>query len=66
MNKPPTKQNIFFELFGWILFVVCALLFLASSIQNRDTILIYASLVFLIACFVFMIPLIKGLINNKK
>jgi choline-glycine betaine transporter len=64
MSNDPIQQELKIQLFGWILFVVCALLFLASSIHNRDTIAIYASLVFLVACFVFMIPLLKAL--SKK
>jgi predicted membrane channel-forming protein YqfA (hemolysin III family) len=61
MPKMPSTQDLKFQLFGWVLFIICALLFLASSIRNQDTIALYASLVFLLACFVFMIPLIKAL-----
>jgi hypothetical protein len=66
MQKPSIKQDLQFQLFGWILFIFCAVLFLASSIRNRDAIAITASLVFLIACFVFMIPLIKALYGKRN
>jgi len=61
MSRIPSPQDFKLQLFGWILFILCALLFLASSIHNQDLIAIFASLVFLVACFVFMIPLIKKL-----
>jgi uncharacterized membrane protein YtjA (UPF0391 family) len=46
-----------FQLIGWILFIICAILFIISSIQSRDTILLIGSIVFLIACILFIIPL---------
>ena len=61
MSRTPSPQDLKLQLFGWILFILCALLFLASSIRNQDWIAFFASLVFLVACFVFMIPLIKKL-----
>jgi len=66
MREPPAKQDLQFQLFGWILFIFCALLFLASSIRNQDAIAVAASLIFLIACFVFMIPLIKALYGKRN
>jgi hypothetical protein len=47
------------QLFGWILFIVCAIFFIASSLKNGDTLTFIGSLIFLIACIVFLIPLIK-------
>jgi len=66
MGKKPQQEELKFQLLGWILFIVCAVLFLASSIQNQDTIAIFASIVFLIACFVFLYPLIKTLFKKSK
>ena len=60
------KREDLLQLFGWILFVICALLFLASSIRNRDMLAFYGSLIFLVACFVFMVPLYKSLNGKKK
>lgn len=45
---------------GWALFIVCALFFLASGIRNNDHLTLIGSLVFLIACIVFLVPLIGG------
>lgn len=45
---------------GWILFIVCAIFFLVSSVNNRDWFALIASLVFLVACVIFLIPLVKS------
>ena len=47
-----------FHLWGWILFVVCAAFFIASSINNDDLMSLAGSIIFLVACVVFIIPLI--------
>lgn len=66
MHNSPEKQKGLWQLLGWILFVICALLFLASSIRNRDTLAFFGSLFFLVACLVFMVPLCKSLYGKKK
>ncbi len=48
------------HILGWVLFVVCALFYLASGLVNHDAFTILGSLVFLVACIVFLIPLIGG------
>jgi hypothetical protein len=61
MSDTRGKRNLKFELWGWILFIVCAGFFIAASIQHRDTLSLIASIIFLIACLVFIVPLItKG------
>ena len=65
MDKNPSQNDLKIQLFGWILFVLCALLFLASSLHNQDALASYASLVFLVACFVFMVPLVKALFKKS-
>ena len=47
-----------FQLAGWALFLLCALLFVASGIKNRDLLTFIGSLVFLVACVVFLVPLL--------
>jgi hypothetical protein len=42
------------ELWGWLLFVVSALFFIASSIRNGDTIGLLGGVFFLLACVVFL------------
>jgi hypothetical protein len=54
------KRELNFQLWGWLLFVVCAILFIAASIRNQDTLTLMGSLCFLIACLIFLIPLIRG------
>lgn len=60
------KTEVAFHTAGWILFVLCAVLFLASGIQVRDPLLIAGSVVFLLACFVFLIPLMSELLDSER
>jgi len=48
-----------FHLAGWVLFLVCAFLFLYVAIRDGDVVLGIASLVFLTGCIAFLIPLLK-------
>ena len=41
---------------GWILFIVSALFFMASSLRSGDWIGFLGGSFFLVACFVFLIP----------
>ncbi|MGD2125272.1 MAG: hypothetical protein PVG99_04285 [Desulfobacteraceae bacterium] len=50
-----------FQLWGWILFMVCAVFFIASSLKDGSILSLVGSLVFLLACIVFIIPIVtKG------
>jgi hypothetical protein len=49
-----------YTLWGWILFVVCAGFFIASALKNGDMLYLIGSIVFLLACIVFIIPLVSG------
>ena len=61
MSDNGKKRNLKFELWGWILFILCAGFFIASSIKNNDPLTLMGSIIFLIACLVFIIPLMtKG------
>ena len=42
---------------GWFLFIVCALFFIAAALKNGDSLTFIGSIVFLLACVVFLIPL---------
>ena len=46
------------ELAGWLIFVASAGFFLASTIRSGDLLSIAGSGLFLIACFVFMVPIL--------
>jgi flagellar biosynthesis protein FliQ len=52
-----------YQLAGWILFIICAIFFIASSVKNHDTLTFIGGIIFLIACIVFLIPLVM---SNKK
>ncbi len=43
---------------GWLLFVACALFFIAAGLKNKDILTLIGSLLFLIACFCFIVPLV--------
>jgi len=53
---PETK----YHLAGWILFVICAFFFLAASWRSGDWLTFIGSVLFLIACILFMIPLLRN------
>jgi len=55
------KKDLKYQLWGWILFIVCALIFTASSIRMHDNLMLAGSLFFLAACFFFLIPLLRAL-----
>lgn len=57
------RQENKYQLVGWILFVICAIFFIASSLKNHDTLTFIGGVIFLIACIVFLIPLVRP---NKK
>jgi F0F1-type ATP synthase assembly protein I len=45
------------QLIGWLLFVVCAVFYIVSSLESGSISSLIGSVLFLIACFLFMIPL---------
>jgi len=58
-RKNQTGEGIKYQLAGWILFVICSIFFIASSLKNNDMVIFTGSIIFLIACIVFLIPLVK-------
>lgn len=53
------------QFYGWILFIVCALLFIAESVIKRELLLLSASLLFFLGCLCFIIPLIESMQSLK-
>lgn len=49
-----------FHLTGWLLFIVCAVCFIRSAMNSGDAHYLAGSIVFLLACIVFIIPLLPG------
>ena len=56
-TKQATKPCLF-QITGWILFIFSALFFIATSFRAGDMLGLTGGLLFLLACFVFLIPLI--------
>jgi len=60
MSKSRNRERKF-HLWGWILFLVCAGFFIASNIESGSILGLVGSVIFLLACVVFIIPLVtKG------
>ena len=55
-RENPKEQESRYQLAGWILFIVCAIFFIASGIVNRDPLTLIGSVIFLAACLVFLYP----------
>lgn len=66
MEPNPEQHAIRFQLWGWILFIFSALFFISSSIRAGDILSLVGGLFFLVACFVFMVPLIKVIRQAAK
>ncbi len=54
-----TQQR--FQLWGWILFIASAIFFMASSIRAGDPLSLIGGAFFLVACFIFLAPLLNQL-----
>ena len=67
MSGDNGKREERFHLWGWVLFLVCAGFFIASSIESNDILGLIGSIIFLIACVVFIVPLVikKGHSEDK-
>ena len=59
----PRSLNHRFQLWGWILFIFSALFFIASSIRAGDQLSLLGGVLFLVACFVFLVPLVAELVQ---
>ena len=53
------KRKDRYALGGWLLFILCAVFYLASSLKNHDPLAIIGSVLFLVACLVFMVPIVR-------
>ena len=58
-RKSKLKRKDRYAVAGWLLFILCAVFYLASSLKNHDPLAIIGSALFLIACLVFLIPIVK-------
>lgn len=60
-NDRQANQENIFQLIGWLLFVVCALFYIFSGLRNQDYLTLAGSIIFLVACIVFLIPVLRSL-----
>ena len=65
-QKNQIGQEIKYQLAGWILFVICAIFFIASGLKNHDFLAFIGGVIFLIACIVFLVPLVRPNIKTEN
>ncbi len=58
MSTEQTTKPCLLQITGWILFIFSALFFIATSFRAGDMLGLTGGLLFLLACFVFLVPLI--------
>jgi hypothetical protein len=61
MKPNKAIKNDYFQLCGWLLFICSALFFIISSIRAGDILSLAGGILFLIACFVFLVPVISAI-----
>ena len=62
-HKSQIGQELKYQVTGWTLFIIKLCVFIASSLKNHDTLTFIGGVIFLIACIVFLIPLVR---SNKN
>ncbi len=50
------KRESQFQLFGWVLFLVCSILFIIDSVATGNLLVLAGSVAFSLGCVVFLIP----------
>ena len=58
MSTKESQKACRFQLAGWILFIFSALFFITTSLHAGDMLGLTGGILFLFACFVFLIPLV--------
>ncbi|MBI9084909.1 MAG: hypothetical protein JEZ11_15050 [Desulfobacterales bacterium] len=53
----PTRDRPY-HITGWILFISCAVCYIVANIRSGDWLSLTGSVIFLLACVMFVIPLI--------
>lgn len=61
MTMSKITQNRY-QLWGWILFTASAAFYIASSYRAGDPVSLAGGLLFLVACLVFMVPLLTQML----
>jgi hypothetical protein len=65
MLKDEKNKELKTQLWGWVLFLICGVLFIISGVRARDVVTIAASVIFLLGCVVFVIPLIQAIRSEE-
>ena len=60
MSESKNNRKQALQIWGWILFALCSVLFAASGIRNRDFLTTAGSVVFLAGCLLFIVTLRTG------
>lgn len=60
------EQSFRHQITGWVLFVLGALFFIASSVKNRDLLTFIGSVIFLVACVIFLIPIVRKIRRTER
>ena len=60
------NSDMKFQLIGWSLFILCSIFYIISSIIAGDWFYLIGSILFLVACVVFMLPLLFKIKNSSK
>jgi len=60
------KRDLKAQLWGWVLFVISAVLFTLSGVRAHDIVAVAASLVFLLGCVVFIVPLVQAMSHDDR
>ena len=47
------------DLWGWILFLLCAVVYTAVGVRNGDLLMTTGSVLFLAACLLFLVPYLR-------
>ena len=63
MSQPLNHR---FQFWGWIIFIFSALFFMAASIRADNPISLIGGLLFLLACFVFLVPLVIEMLAGSS
>ena len=57
-GSPINKAEKCYHLAGWLLFIVCAVFFIAQSLTDNNLLGLGGSIVFFAGCVAFLIPLV--------
>ena len=59
LSTGKNKNDITIQLWGWIIFILSSIFFIASSVKNGDILGLCGGVLFFIACLVFLIPFFR-------